>query len=79
MARHEITVGEFKRFVTATGYTLRATQRAHSIACTRRSAISCVVAVSIFGLAFDLRRQAGSGRNVIHVTARDAEACGGFQ
>ncbi|HOU66241.1 MAG TPA: SUMF1/EgtB/PvdO family nonheme iron enzyme, partial [Thermomonas sp.] len=37
MTRHEITVGEFGRFVAATGYEARATERGHSLAYDVRS------------------------------------------
>ena len=73
MARHEITVGEFTRFVTATGYVPRATQRAHSIAYDARSGNF------VRGSGIDWRstydgKPAAYAMPVIHVTARDAEA-----
>lgn len=37
MSRHEVTVGEFRRFVEATGYRPRATRRGHSIVYDERS------------------------------------------
>ncbi len=37
MARTEVTVGEFRRFVAATGYQPRATRRGHSMAYDERS------------------------------------------
>ena len=73
MTRNEITVGEFSRFVTATGYVPRATQRAHSIAYDARSGNF------VRGSGVDWRstydgKPAPFGMPVIHVTARDAEA-----
>ena len=73
MARNEITVGEFARFVTATGYTARASQRGHSIAYDIRSGNF------LRGSGIDWRstydgKPAAAGMPVIHVTARDAEA-----
>ncbi len=73
MARNEITVGEFGQFVAATGYTPRATQRAHSIAYDARSGNF------VRGSGIDWRstyegQPASSDMPVIHVTARDAEA-----
>ncbi|MDQ3038251.1 MAG: SUMF1/EgtB/PvdO family nonheme iron enzyme, partial [Pseudomonadota bacterium] len=73
MARNEITVGEFGTFVLASGYTPRATQRAHSIAYDARSGNF------VRGSGIDWRstydgKPAAPGMPVIHVTARDAEA-----
>lgn len=73
MARNEITVGEFTRFVNATGYTTRASQRGHSIAYDARSGNF------VRGSGIDWRstydgRPAAYGMPVIHITARDAEA-----
>ncbi len=73
MSRNEITVGEFTRFVNATGYTARASQRGHSIAYDARSGNF------LRGSGIDWRstydgKPAAFGLPVIHVTARDAEA-----
>ena len=73
MTRHEITVGEFRRFVEATGYVPRATQRGHSMAYDVRSGNF------LRGSGIDWRstydgRPAGDDLPVVHVTARDAEA-----
>ena len=73
MTRHEITVGEFRRFVSATGYEPRATQRGHSLAYDVRSGNF------VRGSGIDWRsgydgRPAADEMPVIHVTARDAEA-----
>lgn len=73
MARNEITIGEFGRFVAATDYAPRATQRGHSMAYDARSGNF------VRGSGIDWRsgydgRPADPGMPVIHVTARDAEA-----
>jgi formylglycine-generating enzyme required for sulfatase activity len=73
MTRTEVSVGQFRRFVAATGYEPRATQRGHSIAYDVRSGNF------VRGSGIDWRsgydgRRAGDGMPVIHVTARDAEA-----
>lgn len=73
MTRHEITVGQFRRFVEATGATPRATQRGHSMAYDARSGNF------LRGSGIDWRssydgRPAADDMPVIHVTARDAEA-----
>lgn len=73
MTRHEITVGQFRRFVEATGFVPRATQRGHSMAYDARSGNF------LRGSGIDWRsgydgRSAGGEMPVIHVTARDAEA-----
>lgn len=73
MARNEISVGEFARFIAATEYTPRASQRGHSMAYDARSGNF------VRGSGIDWRsgydgRPAGTDMPVIHVTARDAEA-----
>ncbi len=73
MTRHEITVAEFGRFVIASGYETRATQRGHSLAYDVRSGNF------VRGSGIDWRsgydgRPAAPVMPVIHVTARDAEA-----
>jgi formylglycine-generating enzyme required for sulfatase activity len=73
MTRREITIGQFRRFVEATGYVPRATQRGHSMAYDARSGNF------LRGSGIDWRagydgRPAADGMPVIHVTARDAEA-----
>jgi formylglycine-generating enzyme required for sulfatase activity len=73
MARHEVTVGEFGRFVAATGYRPRATERGHSLAYDVRSGNF------VRGSGIDWRsgydgRPASADTPVVHVTARDAEA-----
>ena len=73
MGRFEITVGQFRRFVEATGYVPRATQRGHSMAYDVRSGNF------VRGSGIDWRsgydgQPAADAMPVIHVTARDAEA-----
>lgn len=73
MTRHEITVAEFGRFITATGYESRATERGHSLAYDVRSGNF------VRGSGIDWRsgydgRPAAPEMPVVHVTARDAEA-----
>jgi formylglycine-generating enzyme required for sulfatase activity len=73
MARREVTVAEFGRFIAASGYEPRATQRGHSLAYDRRSGNF------VRGSGIDWRSgydgaPAAPGMPVIHVTARDAEA-----
>ncbi len=73
MARNEITIGEFGRFVAATSFKPRATQRGHSLAYDARSGNF------VRGSGIDWRsgydgQPADPGMPVIHVTARDAEA-----
>ena len=77
MTRHEITVGQFRRFVSSTGYKPRATHRGHSLAYDVRSGNF------VRGSGIDWRttydgRPAGDDLPVIHVTARDAEAYAGW-
>ena len=73
MSRNEVSVGEFGRFVVATGYQPRATQRGHSMAYDVRSGNF------VRGSGIDWRsghdgRPAAADMPVIHVSARDAEA-----
>ena len=73
MGRYEITLGQFRRFVEATGYVPRATQRGHSMAYDVRSGNF------VRGSGIDWRsgydgQPAEDAMPVIHVTARDAEA-----
>ena len=73
MTRHEITVGEFRRFVQATGFVPRATQRGHSLAYDARSGNFLRGSGIDWQSAYD-GRPAADDMPVIHVTARDAEA-----
>ena len=73
MSRNEVSVGEFARFVTATGYEPRATQRGHSMAYDSRSGNFVRGSGIDWRSGYDARR-ASQDMPVIHVTARDAEA-----
>ena len=73
MTRHEITVGQFRRFVESTGATPRATQRGHSLAYDARSGNFLRGSGIDWQSSYD-GRPAGDDMPVIHVTARDAEA-----
>ena len=73
MTRHEITVGQFRRFVATTGVTPRATQRGHSMAYDARSGNFLRGSGIDWQSGYD-GRPAGDDMPVIHVTARDAEA-----
>ncbi len=73
MTRHEITVGQFRRFVQASGYRPRATQREHSVAYDMRSGNFVRGSGIDWQSAYD-GSPAGPRLPVIHVTARDAEA-----
>ncbi len=73
MSRHEITVAEFRRFVEATGYVPRATQRGHSMAYDVRSGNFVRGSHIDWRSGFD-GRPAAPNLPVIHITARDAEA-----
>ncbi len=73
MTRNEITVGEYARFVTATGYRSRATQRGHSMAYDPRSGNFVRSSGVDWRSTFD-GKPAASGMPVVHVGTRDAEA-----
>ncbi|WP_275672476.1 formylglycine-generating enzyme family protein [Thermomonas alba] len=73
MSRHEITVGEFRRFVQTTGYVTRATRRGHSIVYDGRSGNFLRASGVDWRSAYD-GRPAADDMPVLHITARDAEA-----
>ncbi len=73
MTRREITVGQFRRFVDASGYKPRATQRGHSMAYDVRSGNFVRGSGIDWQSAYD-GRPATDDLPVIHITARDAEA-----
>jgi len=73
MTRKEITVGEYARFVTATGYRPRATQRGHSMTYDPRSGNFVRSSGVDWRSTYD-GKPAPIGMPVLHVTARDAEA-----
>ncbi|NUS59583.1 MAG: SUMF1/EgtB/PvdO family nonheme iron enzyme [Lysobacter sp.] len=73
MARTETTVGEFRRFVQATGYRSRAVRRGHSIVYSERS--GNLVRRSGVDWRHDFEgKPATDDMPVLHVSARDAEA-----
>jgi formylglycine-generating enzyme required for sulfatase activity len=73
MARTETTVGEFRRFVQATGYRSRAVRRGHSIVYSERS--GNLVRRSNVDWRHDYTGGiATDDMPVLHVSARDAEA-----
>lgn len=73
MTREEITVGEYARFVTASGYRSRATQRGHSLAYDPRSGNFVRSSGVDWRSTYD-GKPAAAGMPVVHVAARDAEA-----
>lgn len=73
MTRHEITVAEFRRFVQATGYATRASQRGHSMIYDVRSGNFARVSGVDWRSGYDGQPAAGN-LPVVHVTAWDAEA-----
>ena len=73
VSRHEITVGEFRRFVDATGHRARATRRGHSTAYDERS--GNLVRRSRVDWKTDYAGQpAPDDMPVVHVSAEDAAA-----
>lgn len=73
LSRHEITVGEFRRFVEATGYEARSTRRGYSTAYDERS--GNLVRGSRVDWESDYAGQpADDALPVVHVSAEDAAA-----
>lgn len=73
MSRTETTVGEFRRFVQATGYRSRAVRRGHSIVYAERT--GNLVRRSGVDWRHDFEgKPARDDMPVLHVSARDAEA-----
>lgn len=73
VSRNEITVGEFRRFVAATGYQARATRRGYSTAYDERS--GNLVRRSRVDWESDYAgKRAGDSLPVVHVSANDALA-----
>jgi formylglycine-generating enzyme required for sulfatase activity len=73
MARTETTVGEFRRFVEASGYRSRSVRRGHSIVYDERSGNL----VRRSGVTWEhdyIGERAREDMPVLHVSARDAEA-----
>lgn len=73
ISRHEVTVGEFRRFVNATGYRTRAERRGYSIAYDERA--GNLVRRSRVDWQDDYAgRPAADDLPVVHVSAKDAAA-----
>lgn len=73
VARHEVTVGEFRRFMTATGHRTRAARRGYSTVYDERS--GNLVRRNKVDWHSDYKgKSAGDELPVIHVSARDADA-----
>lgn len=73
MSRHEITVGEFRRFVTATGHEPRANRRGYSTAYDERSG-NLVRRGGIDWQSDYAGKPASDSMPVVHVSAPDAAA-----
>ena len=73
MGRTELTVGEFRRFVEATGYRSRAGRRGHSTVYDERSG-NLVRRSGVDWRSDYAGAPAGDDQPVLHVSARDAEA-----
>jgi formylglycine-generating enzyme required for sulfatase activity len=73
MARHEVTVGEFRRFVEATGYRPRATRRGHSIVYDERSG-NFVRRSGVDWQSDYSGAKASDDLPVLHVSVYDADA-----
>lgn len=73
VAQHEVTVAEFRRFVTATGHTTRAARRGYSTVYDERSG-NLVRRNGVDWRHDYTGRPAADQLPVIHVSARDADA-----
>ena len=73
MARHAVTVGEFRRFVEASQYRPRATRRGHSIVYDERSG-NFVRRSGVDWRSDYAGQPAGDDMPVLHVSVYDAEA-----
>ncbi|MDH5834137.1 SUMF1/EgtB/PvdO family nonheme iron enzyme [Luteimonas kalidii] len=73
MAIREITVGEFRRFIAATGHRTRAARRGFSMVYDERSG-NFVRRSGVDWFSDYLGRPADDGLPVLHVSARDAQA-----
>lgn len=71
VSRNEVTVGEFRRFVTATGYESRATRQGYSTVYDERSG-NLVRRGGVDWRSDHAGNPAGDGLPVIHVSAQDA-------
>lgn len=72
VAQHEITVGEFRRFITATGHTTRAARRGYSTVYDERSG-NLVRRNGVDWRHDYTGKLAGDQLPVIHVSAHDAD------
>ncbi|WP_144899233.1 formylglycine-generating enzyme family protein [Luteimonas cucumeris] len=73
MSRSEVTVGEFRRFMQATGHRARSSRRGHSIVYDERSG-NFVRRSGVDWRSDYAGRPASDQLPVLHVSARDAEA-----
>ncbi len=73
MSRSEVTVGEFRRFMQATGHRARASRRGHSIVYDERSG-NFVRRSGVDWRSDYVGNPAADDLPVLHVSARDAEA-----
>ena len=73
MSRTEVTVGEFRRFVAATGYRSRAVRRGHSIVYDERSG-NLVRRSGVDWRSDYVGMPAQDDLPVLHVSAKDAQA-----
>jgi formylglycine-generating enzyme required for sulfatase activity len=73
VARHEVTVGEFRRFVTATAYRTRADRRGYSTVYDERSG-NLVRRNGVDWRSDYAGAPAGDHLPVVHVSAKDAQA-----
>lgn len=73
MARHPVTVGEFRRFVDATGYRPRAVRRGHSVTYDERSG-NFARRSGVDWQSDHAGARAADNMPVLHVSVHDAEA-----
>ncbi len=73
VSRHEVTVGEFRRFISATGHQPRATRRGYSTVYDERSG-NLVRRNGVDWTSDYTGAQAADELPVVHISARDADA-----
>ncbi len=73
MAMHEVTVGEFRRFIDATGYQTRTSRRGFSMAYDERTG-NFLRRSGVSWRSDYVGRPAGDTQPVLHVSAKGAEA-----